>query len=212
MIASWLAASVIAFPFSIKLIKHAGRLFDHLIFLHPTEAFIIRFQISLISGVIFVLPIWMYHGLKFLWNGLTGRERRGLVITCASVLVLSFIGLAFADQVLLPVSVRFLLEFGNETLVPMLSAQHYMSFYCGILLFCCLLFNLPFVIMALAVLRVIHISWLVMYRKHVCVGCFIVSAILTPPDIVTQIVLALPLYVLYESSILAVRIFVKSPD
>lgn len=209
MIAAWVIGVIIAFPLSQNFLDHISRTAGRLVFLSPSEAFTVRWHISLIFGFFLAIPVWVYHVLRFLWEGLKVNERRGVLGACALVLMLSYVGIVFADKVLIPISLKFLLNFANDVLQPMLSAKNFFSFYFCILLFCCLLFNIPFIIMGLAALHLLDAEILVRYRKHVCVGVFILAAFITPPDVITQLMMALPIYLLYELSILGVRIMIK---
>ncbi|PQP33845.1 twin-arginine translocase subunit TatC, partial [Desulfobacteraceae bacterium SEEP-SAG9] len=110
-----------------------------------------------------------------------------------------------------PFGFKFFLGFATETIRPLPSMREYLSFSSKLLLAFGLSFELPLVLTFLAKLGLITVDFLKKNRKYALLLFFVVAAILTPPDVVTQIMLALPLMALYELSILGARLFGKKP-
>jgi len=209
MLLAWVVGSAVSFPLSDSAVTYISGPVGRLVFLSPSEALVVRLKLSILLGGVMAFPVWIYHVLRFVWGAATEREQRGVFYTCGCVAVMLVAGWVFADRILVPVSFAFLSGFGGEPFQPMITAQNYLAFYLGLVVFCCLLFNIPCVILGLARLGIVSEHGLSQYRRHMCVVCFVVSAVLTPPDAVTQIMMAVPIYLLYELSLLGVRIFRK---
>lgn len=201
MILGWLAGVLACFPFSEAVVRHISRPVGQLVFLSPAEAFSVRITIAFFLGALFALPVWLYQIAAFLKDGLKKTEQAILIRGCLLVVMMSVLGGVFADLVLVPVSVKFLLGFSGPSLQPMISAAHYTGFYAGIMAACCLVFNLPFVIIGLAWSGLVPARWFAVYRRHMYIACIIFGAVMTPPDIVTQVMIAFPLCALYELSL-----------
>ena len=131
-------------------------------------------------------------------------ETRGAVPT------VFFVGGAlFGYLIVFPWGFKFFLGFASETIKPLPSMREYLSFSAKLLLAFGLVFELPLVITFLARLGLVSVGFLKKNRKYALLLFFVAAAIITPPDVVTQIMLALPLMVLYEISIIGARIFGK---
>jgi sec-independent protein translocase protein TatC len=212
MIFVWLTGAFICFSFSDAVIRYISRPVGQLIFLSLSEAFSVRFKVALVVSALAASPFWVYQVIRFLYDGLERKERKLLVWACIFFFVMSFLGGLFAHTVLAPISIRFLLSFSGPAFQPMITAEHYLSFYFGIVFFCCLCFDFPFILIWLAGQGLISDQRLKLYRRHVYVACFVVSAILTPPDVVTQLIFAVPLCCLYEFSLIGVKIALKGQN
>ncbi|MDI6704243.1 MAG: twin-arginine translocase subunit TatC [bacterium] len=125
--------------------------------------------------------------------------------------VFFYIGVFFAYFVVLPIGTQFLMGFGTEDIVPMLSVSRYLSFVIRILLAFGIVFQLPIVILFLTKIGVLAPQFLVKNRKYAILLIFIVAAIITPPDIITQVLVGIPLIILYEISILVSKLVRKKP-
>jgi len=121
-------------------------------------------------------------------------------------LFLFFLGGIFAYFVIIPISIHFLLSFSTPSIVPMITIKSYVSFVVTMLLAFGVVFELPLVLMFLTKIGVATPAFLVQKRKYAVVIILIVSAFITPPDCVTQILMALPLIVLYEAGIIISKI------
>jgi sec-independent protein translocase protein TatC len=180
---------------------------DTLIYTHLPEAFFTFLKTALISGLMLASPIILYQFWMFVAPGLYDREKKMLV----PILLLStlfFVGGAlFGYFVVFPFGFKFFLSFATDTIRPMPSMKEYLSFSAKLLLAFGIVFELPLVITFLARLGVVTVEFLRKYRKYAILLFFCGAAILTPPDVVTQVMMALPLILLYEVSILGARIF-----
>jgi sec-independent protein translocase protein TatC len=180
---------------------------DTLIYTHLPEAFFTFLKTALISGLMLASPILLYQFWMFVAPGLYDREKRLLV----PILLLSTIffagGALFGYFVVFPFGFKFFLSFATDTIRPMPSMKEYLSFSAKLLLAFGVVFELPLVITFLARLGVVTVDFLKRYRKYAILLFFLGAAILTPPDVVTQVMMALPLILLYEVSIVGARIF-----
>lgn len=180
-------------------------LVEKLVFLRPTEAFLVRIKVSFLSGVFISSPVFLYQFWSFITPGLRQKERRIFFPFLISSLLLFLGGAGFSYFLVLPLGLKFFLRFATEQMVPMLTVSSYISFLGILLLAFGIVFELPLLIMLLTHLRIISASLLAGKRLYAIVGIFIVAAFLTPPDVITQILLAVPLLILYEISILMAK-------
>jgi sec-independent protein translocase protein TatC len=177
-----------------------------LVFISPVEAFWSRVKLTFFLGIFISLPFVLYQIWTFIQKGLLARERRFVFpLTCISFLLFS-VGGGFGYFVIIPIGIRFLLAYGTETLVPMLCISRYLSFlFCVVFCFG-LIFELPLIIGFLTKIGVLQSQTLRAKRRFAILGIFMVAAILTPPDVFTQLLMAGPLLVLYEIGIYVARL------
>lgn len=185
---------------------------DTLIYTHLPEAFFTFLKTALISGILLASPILLYQFWMFIAPGLYDREKR-LLIPILFLSTLFFTGGAlFGYFIVFPWGFKFFLSFATDTIRPMPSMKEYLSFASKLLLAFGIVFELPLVITFLAKLGIVSVEFLKKYRKYAILIFFVGAAMLTPPDVVTQIMMALPLMLLYEISIIGARIFGKKDD
>ncbi len=184
---------------------------DTLIFTGIPEAFFTYLKVSLLTGILLAIPVIMYEFWMFVAPGLYKNERR-LLVPIALISSVFFVGGAlFGYFIVFPYGFKFLLGFATETLRPLPSMKEYLSFATKLLLAFGLVFELPLVITFLARLGLVTVPFLKRNRKYALVLFFAGSAFLTPPDVVTQVMMAIPLMLLYEISILGARLFGRPP-
>jgi sec-independent protein translocase protein TatC len=148
----------------------------------------------------------------FIAPGLYDREKR-LLIPILFLSTLFFTGGAlFGYFVVFPWGFKFFLSFATDTIRPMPSMREYLGFASKLLLAFGIVFELPLVITFLARLGIVSVEFLKKYRKYAILIFFAGSAMLTPPDVVTQVMMAFPLMLLYEISIIGARVFGKKGD
>lgn len=185
---------------------------ETLIYTGLPEAFFTFLKVSLLSGLILASPVIIYQFWMFVAPGLYDREKR-LLIPIVLLSSVFFIGGAlFGYFIVFPLGFQFFLGFATETIRPMPSMKEYLSFSAKLLLAFGLVFELPLVLTFLARLGIVSVEFLKKSRKYALLLFFVGAALLTPPDVVTQVLMALPLMVLYEVSILGARIFGKKKE
>ncbi|PID40254.1 MAG: twin-arginine translocase subunit TatC [Proteobacteria bacterium] len=180
---------------------------ETLIYTGLPEAFFTFLKVSFLAGLMLASPVIIYQFWMFIAPGLYDREKR-LLIPIVFLSTIFFVGGAlFGYFIVFPYGFDFFLGFATETIRPMPSMKEYLSFSAKLLLAFGLVFELPLVITFLAKLGIVTVPFLKKNRKYALLLFFVGAAILTPPDVVTQVMMALPLMVLYEISILGARIF-----
>jgi sec-independent protein translocase protein TatC len=182
---------------------------DKIIFTGLPEAFFTYLKVAFLSGIILAAPVIFYQFWIFVAPGLYKKEKR-LLIPIVTLSTLFFVGGAlFGYFVVFPYGFKFFLGFSSDTIKALPSMREYLSFSAKLLLAFGLVFELPLIITFLARLGLVSVEFLKKNRKYALLLFFVGAAILTPPDVVTQIMMALPLMVLYEISILGAKIFGK---
>jgi sec-independent protein translocase protein TatC len=180
---------------------------DSLIFTGLPEAFFTYLKVAFLAGLMLAAPVIIYEFWIFVAPGLYDKEKR-LLLPIVFLSTFFFIGGAlFGYFLVFPWGFKFFLGFATETIRPMPSMKEYLGFSAKLLLAFGLVFELPLVITFLARLGVVSVDFLKKNRKYALLLFFAGAAVLTPPDVVTQIMMALPLMILYEISIIGARIF-----
>jgi len=182
---------------------------DKLIFTGLPEAFFTYLKVALLSGMILATPVIFYQFWMFVAPGLYEKEKQHM-IPIVFLSTFFFVGGSFFGYfIVFPYGFKFFLGFASEIIQPLPSMREYLSFASKLLLAFGLVFELPLIITFLARLGMVSVSFLKKNRKYALLLFFAGAAILTPPDVVTQVMMALPLIVLYEISIIGARIFGK---
>ena len=181
-----------------------------LVYTHPSEGFTIILNAAITFGLVMSSPVIIYQIWAFLAPALHMHEKRvGLGVLFSGV-VLFVAGAALAYFVVVPLALPWLFGFAGPALVPLITAEDYFSFLFAMVLTFGVSFELPIVILALAALGIVTPAFLSKYRRHAIVLIIIVGAFLTPGDMVwTTIALAVPLYALYEISVLAALVIYR---
>ncbi|MCY4380940.1 MAG: twin-arginine translocase subunit TatC [Proteobacteria bacterium] len=209
---------VISMAFSADLIKilkwplkRLGENFE-LNFIEVTEPFLVSLRVSLLSALIIAAPFWIYQVWRFAQPGLYLKERKYFSWFLLLSLFLFWLGVLFCFFIMLPLTLEFLIHFGKDFATAQLTLKSYISFFSTLVLGFGLAFQLPLVILILTLSGLITSESLVKARKYVIIGCFVFSALLTPPDWVSQVGLAVPLYLLYELGLFVVKFIEKKED
>ena len=185
---------------------------ETLIYTGLPEAFFTFLKVSFLGGLMIASPVIIYQFWMFVAPGLYDREKR-LLLPIVFLSTIFFVGGAlFGYFIVFPYGFEFFLGFATETIRPMPSMKEYLSFSAKLLLAFGVVFELPLVITFLARLGIVSVPFLKKNRKYAILVFFIGAAILTPPDVVTQIMMALPLMLLYEISIIGARIFGRKKE
>ena len=197
---------ILAVPL-LKMMPTGGSL----IFTSVAEAFFTYMKVAFIAGLILASPFVLYQIWAFVAPGLYRHEKKYVVPFVLAGSFFFALGIFFGYYVALPVGFRFLLGFATDFIKPMPSMKEYLSFSIKFLLAFGLMFEFPVVLVLLARIGVVDSKTLAKQRKYAILLIFIFAAVLTPPDIISQVLVALPLMGLYELSILLSKIFGKKP-
>jgi len=174
---------------------------DGFVFTHVSESFFVKLKLAAACGFTLSIPLilWQLRSVVAPFISLQNRSLSYAFIPFASLLFYS--GLTFAVWAILPLAVRFFLGFDNAGVEPLLRLESIVNFSISLALPMAIVFQLPLVIYFLARLGVLSATMLRNARKYSILGIVIISAILTPADVFSQIMMAIPLVVLYEISI-----------
>ncbi|MBI5183517.1 MAG: twin-arginine translocase subunit TatC [Nitrospinae bacterium] len=187
--------------------------YQELTFIEPAEALVVSLKVSFFAGLIISLPVVIYQIWNFVAPGLVKKERRYTLPFVISATILFLIGVVFAYFVILPVGIKFLMLFGAKYWKPSITVGNYLSFSLKLMLASGIIFELPLIVTFLSILGIVTPKQLSKNRKYVILLCFIIGAIFTPgPDPFSQTLMAIPLILLFEISIISAKIFGKKKD
>ncbi len=186
---------------NLLLLIRAPMMEEQLYMLAPTEAFIVHLKLAIFGAIIIAMPMILYQAWAFVAPGLYVNEKK-YAFPFVIVATLSFlIGGFFAYKVILPFGLQFLLGFGGALIQPVISVSNYVSFVTKMILVFGTIFEMPVIVVFLSKMGVVTPAMMRTYRKYAIIGAFVLGAILTPPDVFTQALMAGPLIILYEISI-----------
>lgn len=169
---------------------------------HPGEGFSILMQTALIGGIIIALPVILYQVWLFLSPALHKHEKRIGIPVIMGAVFLFVCGAALAWYLVLPMTLRFLTGIGDDAFDQMITASEYFGFIISLVLAIGAVFELPILVLLLSAFGLVTPKFLSKFRRHALVGSFVIAAFITPGDIfVTNLVLTVLLYLLYEVSI-----------
>lgn len=166
------------------------------------EPFVIEVKIGLLLGLIFASPYIIWEIARYLAPALTAAERRFLLAALGGGLGLFWCGGTVAYLWVLPKVLAFALSFANNTLTPVIGLAGYLELVIYFILCFALAFELPPVVLTLVRLGIVRVETIRRYRAWAVVLIFVVAAVLTPPDVVSQLCMALPMWALFELSLL----------
>lgn len=206
---AWVGASAILWFFSKRVLDFLIRdvPVDNLYFMSPVEAFMIRMKLSFVLGFLASFPYIFLRAWRFVSPGLFSRERRVALPVIVSSVSLFYGGLAFAYLFMIPIVIAFFVRFGTDRLLPLLSIERYFAFVWRLCFAFGAVFQMPVVVIALSWIGVLSAGTLLRRWRYVILVIFVVAAVFTPPDPVSQLFMAGPLCALYVvSAVLALVI------
>lgn len=194
-------------PRIVTMLTDMGKQFNYVyVYIAPQELFLVYMNVALVGAVVVCFPMLAYQIYAFCSPGLSAKERSYISGALIAGAVCFLLGVAFAYFISLPFMLRFLIQFTGEVDVSAsISIQSYVSFLLTVFVIFGLVFELPVVSVLLTGLGIVRAEWLVKGRKIMIVVIFVLAAIITPPDIVSQIMVAVPMLGLYELSIVLSR-------
>jgi sec-independent protein translocase protein TatC len=176
-----------------------------LVFIAPTEAFFVNLKVAFYAGLFLSVPLLLFQVWKFVAPGLYEHERRYSFPFLIISTLLFLLGAIFAYVVILPIALHFLIAQGGELWQPNITLSNYLSFCMRLILAAGLVFEFPVLMYFLAKVGVVTPELLVKNRKYAVLVAFVIAAILTPPDVFSQVLLAVPLFLLFEVSIFVAK-------
>ncbi len=202
-------AVAVSFTFADTALAIITRPVGNLVMLRPSEGLLVRIRLALWMGLVLNSPVILYHALAYVLPALTRREKIGLFIFLPAGLLFFAAGATFSFLVIVPYIYSFLLGFSSESLQPFISVDNYVSFVTNLVIPFGVIFELPVVVLLLTSLGVITPSFLARNRKYAVLIIFVAAALLSPPDVISQVIMGLPLLGLYEFSILLSRLIYR---
>ena len=194
-------------PQIVTLLTDMGKRYNYVyVYIAPQELFLVYMNVALVGAVVVCFPVLAYQVYAFCSPGLSGKERAYISGSLIAGALCFLLGVAFAYFISLPFMLRFLIQFTGEVdVAASISIQQYVSFLLTVFVIFGLVFELPVVSVLLTGLGLVKAEWLVKGRKGMIVVIFVLAAIITPPDIVSQVMVAVPMLLLYEVSIFLSR-------
>ncbi|MFH1941552.1 MAG: twin-arginine translocase subunit TatC [bacterium] len=199
--------TLVAFPFTGRLLDFLTLPNDRLatpaklIFLKPTGMLMVRMEVALVIGIIISLPIIFYQAWQFISPGLLPKEQKYVIPSLLLTTFCFLLGATFAYTILIPTVLPFLFSMGTETIEANINITEYMSFVLRLILVAGLVFELPILAFFLSRIGILTPKFLKKNRRYGIILVFIFSAIVTPPDPASQVLMAIPLLLLYQISI-----------
>ena len=174
--------------------------------LKPYGQLMLYMEIVFIAGLILSLPNTLYHFWKFVQPALYPNERKYVTSIVFFSTFFFLAGGAFGYFFLIPNALSFFSSFGTQNIENIIDVQSYFGFIVGIILACGVVFELPMLSYFLAKVGVLGPQFMRKYRRHAVIIVLFIADAITPPDIASQVMVAIPLYLLYEISILVVQV------
>lgn len=178
-------------------------------FKDPIEPFFTYIKIAIYSAIFLAVPFILYQAWKFIAPGLYAHERKATAPFIVSSTVMFVLGALFCHRIALPFGYYALLSYAGQDLVPMLMMREYVGITLLLLLCFGLVFEMPVLLIFLCRIGLLTPEKLARYRRWAIVIIFVCAAILTPPDVFSQVLMAIPMYLLYEVSIIGARLLGK---
>jgi len=169
-------------------------------------AFFVAIKVSFFAGLLGALPFVLYQIWLFIAPGLYNNEKKMILPFVFGGSVMFFIGVLFAYYVVTPFGFQFLITFGSFLYTPLINIEDYVGFFTKIMMGFGIAFELPVFAYFLALLGLVTDKTLIDFFRYAVLIIFVVAALLTPPDVLTQLLMAAPLVLLYGVSILIVRV------
>lgn len=179
-------------------------------FTGPLDVFVVNIKVAGLVAIVAACPIWLYQFWKFFEPALYPRERRYILPFIVISVALFFAGISFCFFVILPMTLQFLIQMGMEVGTPLITIKDYISLLILLILGFGIVFEFPVIIVLLALLDLVDLQTLREYRRYMIVVIFVLAAILTPsPDPLSMTALAIPVYLMYEASLIVIALIKK---
>ncbi|MBI5438331.1 MAG: twin-arginine translocase subunit TatC [Nitrosomonadales bacterium] len=166
-----------------------------------TTPFFVPLKVAMMAALLIALPYILYQTWRFVAPGLYEHEKRMVIPLIVSSTLLFFCGMIFAYFVVFPVVFGFITAAAPEGVAVMTDIDKYLSFVLGMFVAFGVAFQAPVLVVLLVRMNIVGVEKLREIRSYVIVGAFVLGAIFTPPDVVSQFMLAIPLWLLYEAGI-----------
>ena len=205
------AATIICWFFSSRLLDILVRPIKDqgVYFTAPNEAFMVRLKLSAAMGLFVVAPFIFFRLYMFIVPGLYQKEKKIVTPLLITTTLLFYTGVSFGFLVVIPQVITFLMSFGTAYLSPLIGIGAYFELVSRLVLAFGLVFQLPLVVLFLSVIGVVKPRTLLRTWRYAILAIFVASAFLTPPDVISQVMMAGPVLVLYWSSVLVALVVTR---
>jgi sec-independent protein translocase protein TatC len=176
-----------------------------------TGTFLVPLKVTLMAAFVIALPYVLWQAWAFIAPGLYQHERKLAVPVILSSFLFFLLGMSFAYFVVFPVAFGFFAGYAPAGVQMMTDIDKYLSFVLTMFIAFGVTFETPVIVIVLVRLRVVTLAQLRAIRSYVIVGAFVIGAVFTPPDVISQMLLAIPLWLLYELGLLLARFVVPPP-
>jgi sec-independent protein translocase protein TatC len=174
-----------------------------------TSSFIAPVKLTLYVAIILSMPYILYQIWSFVAPGLYKHEKRIALPVLLSSVVLFYTGIAFAYYVVLKSVLAFFIKFSPDNVLPMTDIESYLNFVIKLFLVFGATFEIPVLTLMLVLAGVVSVDSLADKRRYIIVGCFGIAAVVTPPDGLSMVLLAVPMWLLFELGLVMARVLVK---
>ncbi len=180
---------------------------EKLIYIAPTEVFFTHMKVAFMGSLFISMPVILYHIWFFIAPGLKVKEKKitSMFVTAGTFFFL--FGGVFCYFLVLPLGLKFLLGYGSTWWTMQVTIQLYFNFVVKLIIAFGFAFQTPLLMVLLTKFGVTNTLQMKIYRKWAFLGCFVLASVLTPPDIITQVLLGFPLYGLYEFGVIVSAMF-----
>jgi sec-independent protein translocase protein TatC len=174
--------------------------------------FLAPFKLCMVLSIFLAVPYIFYQAWGFIAPGLYKKEQKLVVPLLFSSTLLFYLGVVFAYYVIFPLVFQFFTSIQLEGVTPMTDITDYLDFVLKMFVAFGVSFEVPIVIILLTRMGIVTVESLAQKRPYVIVGSFVVGMIITPPDIISQVLLAIPVWILFEAGLIVARLTGKKPD
>lgn len=206
-----ITAILLFYNFSESVVTHIVSIAPNInfVFIAPAELLMSYIKISVIGGFVVSAPFLLLQIWLFVSPGLTKSEKRTIAVSLFIGGIFFIVGVVFSYLIILPIMLQFFMGFQIEQIEEMISFSNYLTFIINTLLSFGIIFELPIIMVILTKFHIIKVDFIKKNRKYAILLIFIVAAILTPPDVITQSLLAGPMILLFEVGVIFASIVDK---
>ena len=199
-----ITAILLFYNFSESVVTHIVNIEPNInfVFIAPAELLMSYIKISVIGGFVVSAPFLMLQIWLFVSPGLTKSEKRTIAVSLFIGGIFFVLGVIFSYLIILPIMLQFFMGFQIEQIEEMISFSNYLTFIINTLLSFGIIFELPIIMVILTKFHILKVDFIKKNRKYAILLIFIVAAILTPPDVITQTLLAGPMILLFEIGVI----------
>lgn len=203
-------------PYAVAMAEHGGT--QRMIYTHLAEGFIVQLKVGFFTAIFVTFPVFANQMWAFVAPGLYKHEKRAILPFLVASPVLFVLGAALVYYFVIPLAWKFLLGFqttGAQTALPIeleAAIGDYLSLVMSLILAFGIAFQMPVLLVLLAKVGIISSAGLKDKRRYAIIGIFVFAAVVTPPDVISQLGLAFPMMMLYEISIIGAKMVEKKPE